>query len=251
MQAPLLTVTTTSLPAGTVGATYTATVAASGGTTPYSWSIVNGSLPGGLTLNATSGVISGTPTAAATFNFTVQVSDAGDPVQTASKALSITVVPSLTSITVTPANPSILTGGTQQFTATGHYSDGSTQNLTSLATWSSSSPTVATVNSGGLASGLSAGTTTISAGVSAVSGSTTLTVQAPLVVTTASLPGGTVGTSYSATLAASGGTAPYTWSIVGGRLIIDSVGGTRTELAKGTIEIFNCTLPHPSKRVFR
>ena len=44
---------------------------------------------------------------------------------------------------------------------------------------------------------------------------------------------------------------PYTWSVVGGRLIVESVAGTRTELAKSTIEIFHCTLPHPSKRAFR
>ena len=53
--------------------------------------------------------------------------------------------PTLNSIAVTPANPSIGTGVTQQFTATGSYSDGSTQNMTSQATWTSSSPSVATI----------------------------------------------------------------------------------------------------------
>ena len=124
--------------------------------------------------------------------------------------------PTLASIAVTPANPTIQTSATQQFTATGTYSDSSTQNITTQVTWASSNTAVATINSAGLATaGTGAGTTTISATSGAVSGNTTLTVQAaaPLSVTTASLPNGTVGTAYSATLAASGGTAPYTWSI--------------------------------------
>ncbi len=71
--------------------------------------------------------------------------------------------PTLNSIAVTPVNPSIPTGATQQFTATGNYSDGSTQNLTSQVTWTSSSTSVATINSAGLASGVAPGTTTITA----------------------------------------------------------------------------------------
>ena len=85
--------------------------------------------------------------------------------------------PTLTSIAVTPANSNILSGATQQFTATGTYSDGSTQNVTSQATWASSNTGVATINAGGLATGVSAGTTTISATLAGVVGSTTLTVQ--------------------------------------------------------------------------
>src|SRR5258708_9662896 len=54
-----LAITTSSLPAGQTGAAYQATLAASGGTTPYSWSLASGSLPGGLALNAGSGAISG------------------------------------------------------------------------------------------------------------------------------------------------------------------------------------------------
>ena len=57
----------------------------------------------------------------------------------------------LASITVTPANQSLTVGGTQQFTATGKYSDGSTQNLTSQVTWASSNTAAATINATGLA----------------------------------------------------------------------------------------------------
>ena len=128
-------------------------------------------------------------------------------------------VATLSSIAVTPANPTIQTGATQQFTATGTYSDLSTQNITSQVTWASSSTTVATI-SGSVATGVSAGITTISAALSGKAGSTTLTVQAPLAITTNSLPDGKVNVAYSpVTLQASGGTPPYTtWLIASGSL---------------------------------
>ena len=69
----------------------------------------------------------------------------------------------LTSIAVTPANPSVSAGQTEQFTATGTYSDNSTQNLTSSVTWASATPTVASISSTGLAQSLATGTTNITA----------------------------------------------------------------------------------------
>ena len=87
-------------------------------------------------------------------------------------------LPTLVSITVTPANPSILVGARQQFTATGNYSDGSHQDLTSSATWTSSYPSVATITSTGLATGVAAGSTTIKATSGSINGTTTLTVTA-------------------------------------------------------------------------
>jgi hypothetical protein len=89
--AALLTIATTSLPNGPQNVAYSAGLAASGGTTPYIWSITSGSLPTGLGLNTSTGVISGTPTTTGTSSFTVQVTDAGNPKQTANKALSITI----------------------------------------------------------------------------------------------------------------------------------------------------------------
>ena len=70
-------ITTSSLPNGTVQAAYSATLQATGGTTPYTWSVLSGSLPAGLTLTAASGAISGTPTTAGTSTFTIQVTDNG------------------------------------------------------------------------------------------------------------------------------------------------------------------------------
>ena len=84
----------------------------------------------------------------------------------------------MVSISLSPSAPSVQAGSTQQFTATGSFSDNTTQNLTSTATWSSSSTAVATVTSGGLATAAAAGTTTIKAVSGTISGTTTLTVTA-------------------------------------------------------------------------
>ncbi|HEY7339188.1 MAG TPA: Ig-like domain-containing protein, partial [Bryobacteraceae bacterium] len=103
--------------------------------------------------------------------------------QFGSEAMTIPVIltvgaggPTLQSIAVTPANPSIAKGTTQQFTATGTYSDSSTQNLTGQVTWTSATTSVATITATGLATGAGTGTSTIRATLGAVSGSTVLTV---------------------------------------------------------------------------
>lgn len=91
---PALQITTTSLPNGSPNVSYSATLAATGGLAPYySWTITQGALPNGLTLNATSGVISGTPTGAGTSSFTVQVSDSETPATIATTGLSIAINP--------------------------------------------------------------------------------------------------------------------------------------------------------------
>jgi len=91
----------------------------------------------------------------------------------------------LTTIQINPQGPSIPTGGAEQFTATGLYSDGTTANITKTVTWASSSATVATMSntSGaqGLASSVGPGPTTISATTGSIVGSTTLSVQDQLV----------------------------------------------------------------------
>jgi hypothetical protein len=111
------TVTTTSLPDGTVGQAYSQTLTATGDT-PITWSIDTGSLPGGLNLS-TAGVISGTPTTANTFNFTVKAANAAG---NDTKQLSITIASASVAPTITTTS---LPGGTvgtaysQTLTATG------------------------------------------------------------------------------------------------------------------------------------
>jgi hypothetical protein len=94
---------TSSLVSGTTGSTYSQTLQASGGTTPYIWSIVSGALPSGLSLNGSTGAISGTPTTAGTSNFTVQVRDSSSPSKTTSIDFSMTV--NSTVDTTLPAPP--------------------------------------------------------------------------------------------------------------------------------------------------
>lgn len=99
-------------------------------------------------------------------------------------------VVTLVSIAVTPASPTISVGATQQFVATGTYSDSSTANITSAVTWTSSNTGDATVAAGGLATGVSAGSTTIIAtdASSGVHGQTGLTVQSALPIGPGFLP---------------------------------------------------------------
>ena len=87
---PQLTITTTSLNYGTNGASYSASLAATGGAPSYTWSVASGSLPAGLSLSG-AGVISGTPTGTGTSTFTVSVSDSESPAETATEPESITI----------------------------------------------------------------------------------------------------------------------------------------------------------------
>jgi chitinase len=104
---------------------------------------------------------------------------------------------SLNSIAVTPTNPAIAGGGDQAFTATGTFSDGHTDDLTSTVTWASSDTAVATVDQTGLAHGVSGGSSTISAVKDGLTGSTNLAVGGLIAQTIsfAALPNRTYGDS--------------------------------------------------------
>jgi hypothetical protein len=98
------------------------------------------------------------------------------------------VDPTLTAVTITPSAPSIAVGTTQQMTATGTYDDGSTNTLTgSSVSWSSSSPTTATINSSGLVTATSnvgsiSGSTGVTTTISATSGTITATTQLTVIL---------------------------------------------------------------------
>ena len=106
-------------------------------------------------------------------------------------AATLTVdVATLVSVGVTPGNPSIAKGTTQQFTAVGTYTDNSTQDLTSTVTWSSSAPAVASINTNGLAQSLIKGSTTIQAATGGLtSAPVTLNVTAATLTSLAVTPG--------------------------------------------------------------
>jgi arabinan endo-1,5-alpha-L-arabinosidase len=96
-----LAITTTSLAGGTVAVSYSATLAATGGSgSGYAWSVSAGTLPGGMTL-ASSGILSGTPTATGTFNFTAEVTDSSQASATASLNLVIAAAGPLTDYELT------------------------------------------------------------------------------------------------------------------------------------------------------
>jgi hypothetical protein len=99
---PAPSVLTSTLPTGTAGSAYTAPLSATGGVSPYAWTITSGSLPAGLTLSP-SGLISGTPTSAGTSTFAVQVSDSSVEPMTASQPLSLTIATSGVATAAVPA----------------------------------------------------------------------------------------------------------------------------------------------------
>ena len=123
-----LAISTTSLPDEVVGTAYSATLQSTGGTGAVTWSIPAGSLPSGLALNASTGAITGTPTAAGTSALTVNITDSSNPPQSVTTTLSITinaVAPALAISTASLPNGSVgtpydqilaVTGGTGPFT---------------------------------------------------------------------------------------------------------------------------------------
>jgi hypothetical protein len=108
------TITTTSLPTGMIGQAYSTSLAATGGTNPYSWSVASGSLPNGLSLNTNSGAITGTPTSSGASTFTAQVQDTAG--HTATKNLQITTY---VQPTCSANPPSFLAGASTTFTGAG------------------------------------------------------------------------------------------------------------------------------------
>lgn len=211
------TILTTSLPAGSVGAQYSVALNATGGTPPYKW-FYSGSLPPGLTILST-GTISGVPTTAGSYSLTLVVSDSRNAA--ASQTLTITIIgPTLTIGTnSTLLAATIGAGYSQQFQVTGG---------TAPYQWttSSSMPPGLSLSSGGLLSGTptSAGSfslqikVTDSTGLSTTGTFTLSVIAPPLTITTVQpLFSGTVGLAYSETFSASGGTPPYTWSVISGQ----------------------------------
>ncbi len=206
------------LTGGVVGTPYSGTVSAAGGTPPYAITVSAGALPGGLTLSA-AGAISGTPTANGTFSFTIQVADSANT--TATKAFTVNIAPAL-AITQTTLPAGVRgTAYSAKVSATG----GVPPYAFTLA--SGALPAGIALSSDGTISGTPTATGSFTPGIlvtdsakATASGTFPLVVNAPAtapVITTTTLPGGTVGSSYSATLAGTG-MAPLTWSLATGAL---------------------------------
>jgi hypothetical protein len=236
-------VTTASLPAATVGTAYTQTLAAANGTTPYTWAVTTGTLPAGLTLIPATGVISGTPTTAATSNFTVTVTDSTTPTaKTATKALSIIVNPAPV-LTITTTTLPAATVGTA-YSQTLAASNGTTPytwavTVGTLPTGLTINPTTGVISGTPTTAATSNFTVTVTDSAAAtdtqVLSITVGTVVVPLAITTTSpLPAATFGAAYSQTLLASGGTTPYTWAVTVGTLPTGLTINPTTGVISGT-----------------
>jgi len=160
VQTSALALTTSSLASAGINQSYSATLSATGGSSPYTWSIISGSLNAGISLS-TNGVISGTPTTAGTNSFTVQVKDSGTSQQAATANLSLTV-----------ANlpPSVATTGLPIATLKASYS-------TALAGKGGTTPYNWTITSGALPGGLSLSTAGAISGTPTVAGTFPVTVK--------------------------------------------------------------------------
>ena len=155
---------------------------------------------------------------------TVTVTSVQDGTKSASTTVSVTTAsPSLVSVSVAPTTVNTAPGATQQFSAMGHYSDGSTADLTSAVTWNTSTPGVAAVNNSGMVSVQGVGSATITAGIM---GSATLTGQSSVSSSTlaasTSLPGGLI--------------LHWTFdtSSISGNTVADSSGQNHTGMINGT-----------------
>ncbi|GAB3753153.1 hypothetical protein GCM10028817_18540 [Spirosoma pomorum] len=247
--APTITIAPTTLPGGTVGLAYAQTFTASGGTAPYTYAVTAGALPAGMTLTS-SGTLSGTPTAGGTFNFTVRAIDVGGFISTRAYSLAIAAP----TITVSPASLPNGTAGTA-------YS----LNITASG---GTSPYTYAVTAGALPAGMTLAANGVLSGTPTVSGTFTFTVRAQdsstgsgpysatrvytltiaaptITLTPASLPNGAVGSAYTQTLTASGGTSPYTYAVTAGALptgMTLASNGTLSGTPTGGSGIFNFTI---------
>lgn len=215
-----LTVSPTSLPNGTQGTPYTQTVSASGGSSPYTFAVTAGALPAGLTLNPNTGAITGTPSGSGPASFTIQATDSVG--NTGSQAYNINI--GTVSLTVTPAS---LPSGTQNMP----------YGQTLGATGGTGGPYTFAISGGALPAGLALSSAGVISGTPTGSGPSSFTVRAldaqgnagtrlytvnigtaSLTVNPATLPAAVKGHPYSQTVTATGGTAPYTFSISDGAL---------------------------------
>jgi Putative Ig domain/Concanavalin A-like lectin/glucanases superfamily len=211
-----LALTDSVVPAGEVGADYRYPLTAAGGTVPYTWSVGYGTLPAGITLDATTGELSGTPTAAGTFAFTIRVTDAAG--QAATRATSLLIVSGLALSSDAP--PAAEAGRAYRC---------------ALATAGGTAPFRWEVSDGDLPGGITLDPATgVLSGAPATAGTATFTVRvsdakdrtatqaASLTVAPPALgfpvPPGEAGAAYHHELSVAGGTAPYEWHVTGGDL---------------------------------
>ena len=243
---PLPAVTTSSLPAATAGSNYNQVLAESGGTSPYTWSVTP-ALPPGFILVPTSGVIGGEPTGCSNTpcgSYTFTVTDTTG-VSASTQPIPITVGPPASPLTITPTtlpNATIGSPYSATMTATGGV-PAYTWSLSGNPSWLSINPATGVLS--GTPTGTSGSTASFTVTVTDSQtpthstqsvGQSIVVVIGTLTIANTSLPAATVNTPYSATLNATGGITPYTWSLSGNPswLSINPSTGALSGTAPGT-----------------
>jgi hypothetical protein len=205
-----------------VGRAYSAALRVSGGFAPYQYSITTGQLPAGLTLNPSTGTISGVPTASGSYTFTVRVTDLprdGSGSKTFTLAVALGETGGAISVVLSPQTVSVQSGASQSFVAT--VSGTSNTAVTwSTSAGSISSTGVLTAPTVSSPSSLIVTATSVADATKKASASVNVTVQTSATpsITTNGVPPATVGTAYAAGISAAGGQQPYRWSIASGSL---------------------------------
>jgi hypothetical protein len=209
-----LTMRTTTLPSATVNVPYAATLAATGGETPYTWSATG--LPSWASLDPSTGAITGTPTAVGTSTVTFAV--AGSTGQRATRTIPLKVrVPPLTVMTAS-LPPAVITVPYSTTLAAAGGQTPYTWSATGLPSWASLDPSTAVISGTPTAIGTSTVTVTVTDDESppaSASVALSLSIAPPLAITTTTLPPGSATLPYTAALIAAGGETPYTWSAIG------------------------------------
>ena len=233
-----VSISTTALEKGKVDAYYSQTLEATGGSGDYTWSKISGSLPDGVALGKSSGIITGLPSSGGKYTFTVQATDAEDKSQYDTATLTITIkgLSDLSITTTSLAGGAVGVDYSQSIQATGGSKE---------YTWSTVYGSIPTGLSLGIDSGKIWGTPSEAGDFyfkvkvaddenDSMSdfASFTITISEtnnPVKIITTSPYGGTVGVAYNQTFKASGGSGVYTWSQYSGTLpeglILDSTAG--------------------------
>ncbi|MGE7370694.1 IPT/TIG domain-containing protein [Neorhizobium sp. NPDC001467] len=209
------------LPGGTVAIAYSQTFVAANGTAPYSYTVSSGAVPPGITLDPTTGALAGTPSAVGTSTFTVTATDTFGATGSSSYTLAIAErLPVANPVTATVVRGSVnnpitlsITGGPATTVAvTAGPSNGSVNVAGTAITYT---PT------GGFVGTDSFDYTASNASGASAPATVSITVANPVLTLAPAagpLPDGTLGAAYSQTLSASGGTAPYGFTVTGGAL---------------------------------
>ncbi len=224
---PVLDIATASCPGGSIGTQYSGcTLTATGGNGRNTWSLASGSLPPGLALNSSTGVITGTPSSGGTYPFVARATDTETPPQVATQSLSISVTSSPLRITSSTCSIGFesstyrcnltASGGATPYTwsvISGHLPAGLTLTTSSNVGVISGTPTaIGTFTPTIQVKDSTSGTPQTASAVVSIQ------IEDPLLhITTTSCPAGVVGTRYSGcTLAAAGGNGSNTWALATG-----------------------------------